>query len=218
MDRVYRAGGRPDPPFGEDAMKLRISGLLVIGAAAVAGLLGSGAQALAQNVYITNYYLANVSVVDTATNMVIATIPGFSTPHCRGGDPRRQPRLCRERRLEHSLGDRDGEQHGDRTIPTSGSGAYGLVVTPDGSAVYVALPAFGVDTATNTVTATIPVDAGNVLSALAVTPDGSAVYVALPNGPGNTVSVIATASNTVTATIRVGTGPQGVFIAPQWCP
>ncbi len=41
---------------------------------------------------------------------------------------------------------------------------------------------------------------------VAVTPDGSKVYVANENS--NTVSVIATATNTVTATIPVGDGPQ----------
>ena len=41
-----------------------------------------------------------------------------------------------------------------------------------------------------------------------MTPDGSTVYVA--NSASNSVSVIATATNTVTATIRVGTAPYGV--------
>jgi YVTN family beta-propeller protein len=47
---------------------------------------------------------------------------------------------------------------------------------------------------------------------VAVTPDGSQVYVA--NAGLGTVSVIATATNMVTATIPVGTGPQGVGIQP----
>ena len=59
-------------------------------------------------------------------------------------------------------------------------------------------------TATNTVTATIPVGSSTPVG-VAVTPDGSKVYVA--NDPHNTVSVIATATNTVTATIPVGTDP-----------
>src|SRR6516162_3609299 len=48
---------------------------------------------------------------------------------------------------------------------------------------------------------------------LAVTPDGSTVYVA--NQGANTVSVIATASNTVTATIAVGSVPLGVAASPD---
>jgi YVTN family beta-propeller protein len=65
-------------------------------------------------------------------------------------------------------------------------------------------------TATNTVTATIPV--GSEPFGVAVTPDGCKVYVA--NGAYNDVSVIATATNTVTAAITAGSGPAafGVFI------
>jgi len=48
---------------------------------------------------------------------------------------------------------------------------------------------------------------------VAVTPDGSTVYVA--NQGANTVSVIATASNTVTATIAVGSVPLGVAASPD---
>ena len=58
-----------------------------------------------------------------------------------------------------------------------------------------------IDTATNTVTATIPV--GSSPFGVAVTPDGAKVYVA--NNLDDTVSLIATATNTVTATIPVGT-------------
>ena len=48
---------------------------------------------------------------------------------------------------------------------------------------------------------------------MAVTPDGSKVYVT--NGDANSVSVIATATNTVTATIPVGTDPFGVAVTPD---
>jgi YVTN family beta-propeller protein len=71
---------------------------------------------------------------------------------------------------------------------------------PDGSTVYVTNVIDGtvsvIATATNTVTATIPVGSGP--RGVAVTPDGSTVYVA---NFANTVSVIDTTSNTVTATI-----------------
>src|SRR5215510_2823499 len=68
-----------------------------------------------------------------------------------------------------------------------------------------------IDTATNTVIATIPVGARPTL--LAVTPDAAFAYVA--NQEGNTVSVIATASNTVVATVPVGNFPFGVAITPN---
>ncbi|MBI3301127.1 MAG: hypothetical protein HYZ72_03480 [Deltaproteobacteria bacterium] len=69
-----------------------------------------------------------------------------------------------------------------------------------------------IDTATNTVTATVTgvITAGSV----AVHPDGTRVYVA--NGGSDNVSVIDTATNTVIATVPVGDGPGafGQFIGP----
>src|ERR1044072_2664410 len=56
-----------------------------------------------------------------------------------------------------------------------------------------------IDTATNTVVATIPVGSPQ---GIAVTPNGAFAYVA--NADSNTVSVISAASNTVVATVAVG--------------
>ena len=59
-------------------MKLRICWLFAI--AALVFCCFAGAQALAQNAYITNLDANTVSVIDTASNTVTATIPGFSEP------------------------------------------------------------------------------------------------------------------------------------------
>jgi|SRR6516225_4903775 YVTN family beta-propeller protein len=68
------------------------------------------------------------------------------------------------------------------------------------------------NTATNTVTATIPV--GSSPLGVAVSPDGTRVYVA--NSSSNDVSVIDVATYcTVTATIPVGSGPHGVAVSPD---
>ncbi len=66
-----------------------------------------------------------------------------------------------------------------------------------------------IDTATNTVVATIPVGQGPW--EVAITPDGTRAYVT--NAFSNTVSVIDTATNTVVATIPVGA--LGVAITPD---
>ena len=68
-----------------------------------------------------------------------------------------------------------------------------------------------IDTATNTVTATVNVGSDPV--GVAVNPDGTKVYVT--NSDGNNVSVIDTATNTVTATVNVGNGPFGVAVNPD---
>ncbi len=69
-----------------------------------------------------------------------------------------------------------------------------------------------INTATNTVTATVGV--GTNPFGVSVSPDGSKVYVA--NFGSTSVSVINTATNIVTATVTVGSRPQafGNFIGP----
>jgi YVTN family beta-propeller protein len=56
------------------------------------------------------------------------------------------------------------------------------------------------------------IDVGLAPFGVAVTPDGSKVYVA---NLSNTVSVISTATNVVSATISVGDGPVGVAFTPD---
>src|SRR5215213_905092 len=68
-----------------------------------------------------------------------------------------------------------------------------------------------IDTATNTVVATVPV--GDSPSAIAVTPDGAFAYVT--NAGDFFVSVIDTATNTVVTTVPVGAGSSGIAITPD---
>ncbi|MBP2365571.1 Hsp70 family protein [Pseudonocardia parietis] len=94
-----------------------------------------------------------------------------------------------------------------------------LAFAPDGAHVYVSvfdeartIAAVAVlDTTTNSVVATVPVQTRPF--ALAVTPDGSKVYV--PNHDSGTVSVIETATNEVTQEIRVARNPHWVAISPD---
>ena len=108
-----------------------------------------------------------VAVIDTATNTVVATIPVGPIPFA----------------------------------------PIGIAIAPDGTRVYVTNAgdpfdrANGtvavIDTATDTVVATIPV--GILPEAVAITPDGTRAYVA--NAASSTASVIDIASNTVVAMV-----------------
>ena len=68
-----------------------------------------------------------------------------------------------------------------------------------------------IDTATDTVTSTVPV--GSQPLGITVNPAGTKVYVA--NGESSDVSVIDMATNTVTATAPVGSSPNGAAIIPD---
>lgn len=90
----------------------------------------------------------------------------------------------------------------------------------DGKKVYEAESVYNIvsviDTATNTVIATIPV--GIFPYGVTVTPDGKKVYVTNRKGKivgfinRNTVSVIDTSTNIVITTVPVGLSPQYIVI------
>ena len=103
------------------------------------------------------------------------------------------------------------------TIPTQGA-VLDLAFSPDARTVY-ATEVEGylavISVATNTVTASIPIGTfpANYPEGLAVSPSGGTVYVT--NYEGNTVSVVNTSTDTVTAVIPVGSYPQGVAVSPD---
>jgi YVTN family beta-propeller protein len=161
--------------------------------------------------YIANSGDNNVSVINTATSAVVATINVGTSP--RG--------LAISLDGGHVYVANNGSNNvtvintATNTVAatvTVGSGPRSLAVTPDGSSVYVTNDAAGtvsvIDASTNTVTATITV--GTNPRGIAITPDGTEVYTA--NNGSNNVTVISTSNNTVSATIAVGTTPQGLTI------
>ena len=118
-------------------MKLHISGLLASAAFALAGIVGI-AQSLAQNAYITNGSFSNndVSVIDTATNTVIATIPVGSTPYGVAVTPDGS-KVYVTNFGSNTVSVIDGATNTViATIPIANSPG-GVAVTPDGSKVYV---------------------------------------------------------------------------------
>src|SRR3984893_491469 len=137
------------------SMKMR----LLIAAFALAGLLGSG-QSLAQNIYITNQGSNNVSVIDTATNTVTATIPVGSQPQGVAVAPHRSKAYVANANSNNVSVIDTATNTVTATIPV-GTFPDGLAVTPHGRKVYVTNNGSNnvseIDTATNTVSATIPV-------------------------------------------------------------
>ena len=106
----------------------------------------------------------------------------------------------------------------DNSIITSitvGSSPIGMVVTPDGSKLYVANLSSDdvsvIDTNTNTVTTTISVGADPI--DFAITPDGTKLYVV--HRFSNFLSVIDASTDTVQTTITIGQNPFGIAISPD---
>jgi YVTN family beta-propeller protein len=173
--------------------------------------------------YVANDVSHNVSVINTATNAVVATIDiGVdSNPASVAVAPNGETVYVANNGVVAGEGTVSVIDTLTNTVSATietGGGPYGIAITPNGAALYVtsfyASPTdtvWVIDTATHTVTASIT--AGSFPHGLAVTPDGSFVYVA--NTFSNNVSVIETVTNTVTATIPVGDQPHGIAISPN---
>jgi YVTN family beta-propeller protein len=184
--------------------------------------------------YVTSRSENTVSVIDTASNTVVATIavgvfPGgvaftpYGTHPSERDDRRQQPLAYVTNEVDSTVSViNTGNNTVVSTIPV-GQGPIGVAFTPDGTLAYVTNANDNtvsvIDTASNKVVATIPV--GNSPVAVAITRDGIDPYerddrhqplAYVTNSADNTVSVIETTSNTVVATIPVGNEPNGVAI------
>jgi YVTN family beta-propeller protein len=182
--------------------------------------------------YVPNGADNTVSVIDTTSNTIVATIPVGQDPSGVAITSDGTHAYVTNQ-LEDSVSVIDTA--GNKVVATIPGFIIpiGVAITPDGaqpyerddrrkqSFAYVTnnvptidgsnFPASAVsviDTASNKVAATIPV--GQDPNGVAITPDGTRAYVA--NQRDGTASVIDTAHNKVVATIRVGAGPAGVAI------
>jgi len=175
----------------------------------------------AQNAYITNSQAPNfqadtVSVIDTRSNSVIATIPVGVDPEGVAVGPDGSAVYVTNFSSNTVSVIAGAANSVIATIPVDVN-PVGVAVTPDGHAVYVANNGSStvsvIATSSNAVTATIPVS--GFPEGVVVSPDGSAVYIASFGSGGGNVSVIAAATNEVTATIPVGGAPFGIAITPD---
>ena len=164
--------------------------------------------------YITNLGSNNVSVIETATDTVVATVAVGEGPWGVAVHPDGN-RVYVTNNISNNVSVIDTTTNMVMATVTVGNVPLGIAVHPDGSRVYVANGGSSnvsvIDTATNTVMTSVPV--GSPLG-IVVHPDGSRVYVA--NGGSSNVSVIDTATNTVMTSVAVGNDPRafGQFIGP----
>lgn len=164
--------------------------------------------------YVANFDDDTVSVVDVDTNTFVRSVVVGDGPSGLAVHPfRPQVYVGNAATAPGSLSVIDTLTRtvsGHASLPTFGS----LAVHPGGTRLYVATfptdSLLVIDTATNTITDTIPV--GDFPQGVAVHPDGTRLYVA--NTLADTVSVIDTRTNTVTATIPVGHFPSELVVHP----
>jgi YVTN family beta-propeller protein len=210
-------------PHEEDAsMNLRISRLrLAITAFTVSCLLGS-VQGFAQNAYITNHTLpGTVSVINTANNKVIATIPvgdgTFGVAVSPDGS-----RVYVTNNDAETVSVIDTATNTVIATITGAGNSIGVAVSPDGRKVYIANTGIQsvsvIDTATNALETNIAIGLrpGNEVEvfpySLALTPDGRKLYVGNCTTPGipacgdafnGSVTVVNAATNAVITDIII---------------
>ncbi|WP_410507714.1 PGF-pre-PGF domain-containing protein [Methanosarcina hadiensis] len=163
--------------------------------------------------YITNMGSKNVSVIDTSTNLVIATINVGHYPLGVVVNPDGTKAYVAN--MDGTVSIIDTSTNNVIGTMEVGNYPYGIAVSPDGAKVYVANYGSNnvsiIDTTNNTVIATVPVGATPL--GVAVSPDGKKVYIA--NYRSDNISVIDTATNDITGTVSVGNFPVGIAVNPD---
>ena len=174
---------------------------LIFVSSAASAANDQGASSAGIYAYITNEFSSTVSVIDTATNTVTATVPAGYEPAGVAVNPSGTKVYV----ANFYIDDYENTLSLSVDAKSKSSKVTTEQVETDGGTVSV------IDTATNTLIATVPV--GSYPIGVAVNPEETKVYVA--NRGSSTVSVIDTATNTVTATIPVESGANGIAVSPD---
>lgn len=173
----------------------------------------TAASSAAGLAYVTNFSVARVSAIDTATNTVSYSIGTGTEP----GEILLSPSGTRAyvaNQASGSISLLDLTAKAETARIPVGSFPSGLAITPNGTRLYIghfdADQISVLDTATNTVVGTIRTT--NPVG-VAISPSGARVYVS--NGSANSVSVIDTATNRIIASIGVGGYPKKLAVSPN---
>ena len=186
---------------------------------------GVAVNATGTRAYVANYGDSSLSVIDTASNSVVAKVRVGYLPigiAVNAADTR----VYVANSGDGSVSVIDTAKIGTQSNPVvatiaTGEFLYGVAVNPAGTYVYVTDWAFSsrtgivrvIDAGSNTLFKSISV--GMFPVGIGVSPSGGRVYVA--NSGSGTVSVIDTSTNTVPLgwTLQVGASPAGIAVSPS---
>ncbi len=161
-------------------------------------------------VYVANQEKDTVSVIDMSTNCVIATISVGSKPWGVAINPD-GTRVYVTNQASNTVSVIDAMNNTIKATVPVGNLPVGVVVNPSGTRVYV-VNCDGVsviDPATNTVTDTLPTESFGI----AINREGTKVYVT--NNAGNTLFVIDTETDNITATLSIEEIPSEIEVNPE---
>ena len=172
--------------------------------------------------YVPNSTDGTVSVIDTASNTVVATVTVGASPMSVAASPDSAFVYVANASSPGAVSVINTSTNNViATIPV-GNVPIGVTVAPNGKFAYVSNTGDNtisvIDTFAQSVSATIPLPAGicgpNSPCGIAFTQKGAYAYVA--GNSGNRVAVISTATNTVTTTISTSANTEGtIAISPD---
>lgn len=172
--------------------------------------------AASNKAYVLNFSDASVTVIDTISDTVIATVPVGLEPIYPAVLPNGGEVYIANHGSDNVSTINAETDTVVATIPVGLTPVF-ITATPDSAKVYVA----NIDTADvsvirtqdHMVVATISTGPGSSPAYIAITPDGRKAYVA--NATTDTVSVIDVLSDTIIKTIPVGIDPERVVVTPD---
>jgi YVTN family beta-propeller protein len=174
-----------------------------------------GAASVHNRAYVVNTGSNNLSVIDTTTNTVVATVnlytSGVQSIKVAVNPAANRVYVTRSNGAVSVINTTTNAVVAGVVVGTT---PIGVAVNPAANRAYVANTGSNnvsvIDTTTNTVVATVVV--GTTPIGVAVNPAANRAYVA--NIGGNNVSVIDTTTNTVVATVAVGSMPEAIAVDP----
>jgi YVTN family beta-propeller protein len=169
--------------------------------------------------YVSNSGSDSVSVIDTTTNKVVATIPTGKAPVNPTFTPDRQ-HVYVSNSQGGTLTVIDVKTNQTTTIPGGGDRPSGLAFSPDASTLFVSLisqdyssPGSVVSIKLRTGEVSPPIPMGADPERIALTPDGQRLFV--DNLLDGTMAVVDTASSKVVATLMLGSEPFNPLVSPD---
>ena len=171
------------------------------------------------NAYVSNSGSDSVSIIDTNTNEIVATVATGKAPV--------NPTFTPDRRhvyVSNSQADTltiiDVETYQTSTIPAGGSQPSGLAFSPDGATLYVShigenfvAPGFVTSIELSSGKVSPPIPMGEDPERIALTPDGKRLFV--NNLLDGTMAAVDTATNKVITTLTLGDLPFNPLMSPD---
>lgn len=180
---------------------------------------GATPPACTRNAYVSNSFSNSVSIIDTDTHKVVATVPTGAAPVNPTFTPDRRKVYVSNSQAD-TLTVIDVATHQTTSLPAGGKSPSGLAFSADGAILYVSFigdlfvaPGSVRSIELSTGKASAPIPMGADPERIALSPDGQRLYV--NNLLDGTMSIVDTATRSVVSTLKLGDLPFNPLMSPD---